>query len=132
MNVWLRPPQHIIVPRYRDRTVNPPERDTFILSGAEDLVPVSEPAPGVTRFRPRTEGLFARIERIQTAGEDFWRVRSKDGLMSLYGVPLPEGGDSAVVADPSDRTKVFAWKLTRTEDHFGNRMEYAYLRDNCQ
>src|SRR5262245_53394786 len=49
------------VPRYRDRAANPNERDTFILYGAEDLVPVSEPAPEVTRFQPRTEGLFARI-----------------------------------------------------------------------
>jgi hypothetical protein len=73
------------VPRYRDQAANVSERDTFILSGAEDLVPVYETAPGVTRFRPRTEGLFARIERVQTEGNDFWRVRSKDGLVSLYG-----------------------------------------------
>jgi Salmonella virulence plasmid 65kDa B protein len=69
------------IPRYQD------DRDTFLLSGAEDLVPVSETA-GVTRFRPRTEDLFARIERIQTAADDFWRVRSKDGLVSLYAAPV--------------------------------------------
>jgi hypothetical protein len=34
-------------------------KDTFILSGAEDLVPV-EKKEITTRFRPRTEGLFAR------------------------------------------------------------------------
>src|SRR3954467_9506959 len=43
------------IPRFVD------ERDTFVLSGAEDLVPVAV-APGMTRYRPRTEGLFARIE----------------------------------------------------------------------
>src|SRR5215213_3664544 len=42
------------IPRYAD------ERDTFLLSGAEDLVPVVE-VPGMTSYRPRTEGLFARI-----------------------------------------------------------------------
>src|SRR5262245_42724094 len=42
------------VPRYDDAV------DTFILAGAEDLVPVMTMA-GVTRYRPRTEGLFARI-----------------------------------------------------------------------
>src|SRR3712207_1169006 len=40
------------IPRYAD------ERDTFLLSGAEDLVAVGQ-MPGVTRYRPRTEGLFA-------------------------------------------------------------------------
>src|SRR5262245_25541136 len=42
------------IPRYRDNGADPKEQDTFVLSGAEDLVPVSEPAPGVTRFRTRT------------------------------------------------------------------------------
>src|SRR5438093_2640578 len=34
--------------------------DTFVLSGAEDLVPIDR-TNGVVRYRPRTEGLFARI-----------------------------------------------------------------------
>ena len=117
------------IPRYRDNGADPKEQDTFVLSGAEDLVPVSDPAPGVTRFQPRTEDLFARIERVQTAGDDFWRVRSKDGLVSLYGAPLPEGADPAVVADPTARAKIFCWKLARTTDPFGNRIDYQYLRD---
>jgi RHS repeat-associated protein len=117
------------IPRYRDTAVDQNERDTFLLSGAEDLVPVSQPEPGVTRFRPRTEGLFAYIERLQTAGEDVWRVRSKDGLVSLYGTPVGETGDPAVVADPTDRAKIFSWRLSRTTDPFGNRIEYTYLRD---
>src|SRR5687767_7914031 len=40
------------VPRY-DNVL-----DTFVLSGAEDLVPVRGAPPGTTRYRPRTEGLF--------------------------------------------------------------------------
>src|SRR4029077_7027972 len=52
------------VPRYDDA------RDTFILSGAEDLVPVQGAPPGATRYRPRTEGLFARIERFRDGGND--------------------------------------------------------------
>src|SRR6266702_1495700 len=65
------------LPRYLDAE----ESDTFILSGAEDLVPVLAEAGGkwqrptpeqrplqdgeyrVERYRPRVEGLFARIER---------------------------------------------------------------------
>lgn len=42
------------IPRYDDA------KDVFVLSGAEDLVAV-EQQPGVTRYQPRTEGLFAKI-----------------------------------------------------------------------
>src|SRR5512144_1572618 len=37
------------VPRYQGATKEKP--DVYILSGAEDLVPVGTPAPGVTRYR---------------------------------------------------------------------------------
>ncbi len=57
------------LPKYQDAQ----ESDVFLLSGAEDLVPaldvqgkVVEVKQGdyrVRRYRPRTEGLFARIER---------------------------------------------------------------------
>src|SRR3989475_8573709 len=59
------------LPQYRDAE----ESDVYVLSGAEDLVPVLQPdgtrfkddttAPGyvIHRYRPRVEGLFARIER---------------------------------------------------------------------
>lgn len=104
------------VPRYNEST------DTFLLSGAEDLVPISGGTPRATRYRPRTEGLFARIVRHRDATHDYWEVRSKDGLVSFYGTPETSASDPAVVADPSDGSKVFAWKLTRTEDPFGNRI----------
>ncbi|MCI0698184.1 FG-GAP-like repeat-containing protein [candidate division KSB1 bacterium] len=113
------------IPRYDDA------KDTFILSGAEDLVPVDESA-AMTRYRPRTEGLFARIDRHRDASNDYWEVRSKDGLVSLYGTPAAAGKDSAVVANPADRSRVFAWKLSRTTDPFGNRIEYVYERDAAQ
>ena len=117
------------VPRYRDDAADPADRDTFLLSGTEDLVPIASPAAGVTRFRPRREGQFARIERIRDAGQDFWRVASRDGLVSLYGT-APSGSDAAaVVADPADPRRIFAWKLAETTDPFGNRVEYRYRRD---
>ncbi|MBN1254276.1 MAG: VCBS repeat-containing protein [Deltaproteobacteria bacterium] len=103
-------------------------KDTFILSGAEDLVPVVE-SEAQTQYRPRTEGIFARIIHHRDSENDYWEVRSKDGLVSLYGTPHAAGDDPAAVADPSDRTKVFVWKLTKTVDPFGNRIEYAYGRD---
>src|SRR5437773_9171249 len=95
--------------------------DVFILSGAEDLVPVPAP-PGATfaAYRPRTEGLFARIRhrRSATTGlEDYWTVESKDGLVSTYGTPRSADApatwrDPACVAKPGDPSRIFAWKLT--------------------
>jgi RHS repeat-associated protein len=125
------------VPRYHDDAAVLRDRDTFLLSGAEDLVPVPGGQPGSRRYRPRTEGSFARIERHRDASDDYWLVRSRDGLVSYYGTPRPAGAnqdwqDPAVVADPAARRKVFAWKLTRTEDPFGNRIEYEYERDTIQ
>src|SRR5205823_2682345 len=66
------------IPRYDDA------RDTFILSGAEDLVPV-EPFRSITRYGPRTEGLFARVRHYHANAQDYWKVESKDGLTSIYG-----------------------------------------------
>src|SRR5262249_19781463 len=84
------------LPQYRDAE----DSDVFILSGAEDLVPLlvqnaqgewkRESLPvrtvnGLTyrvrRYRPRIEGLFARIERWTNtldATDVFWRSISKD------------------------------------------------------
>lgn len=103
--------------------------DTFILSGTEDLVQVAREG-NVTRFRPRTEGLFARIDRINDAQNDYWQVRSKDGLISLYGNSNSKGKDVSAIANPQNRKNVFAWKLTETKDTFGNRILYSYLRDS--
>lgn len=121
-------------------------KDTFILSGAEDLVPVevemTESSTEVqirSRYRPRTEGLFARIDHYHVVDKasgtilsNYWEVRSKDGLVSMYGTPGAAGNDPAVVAKPADRSRIFAWKLTRTTDPFGNRIDYLYERDAVQ
>ncbi len=106
-------------------------RDVFIISGAEDLVPVSDAPPGTTRYRPRTEGLFARILHHRTLSNNYWEVRSKDGLISLYGTQGVAGSDPAVVSDPGlpQQARVFAWRLSQTTDPFGNRIAYSYLHD---
>jgi hypothetical protein len=81
------------LPRYDDER----ESDVFLLAGAEDLVPVLTPAgarhidptgqPGyvVARYQPRTEGLFARIERWTRVsdGDVHWRSTSKDNVLTI-------------------------------------------------
>lgn len=116
------------IPIYDDK------KDVFILSGAEDLVEVPGAPEGATRYRPRTEGLFALIDHIHTSRQNYWQVKSKDGLISIYGTPRPENApdawtDPAVIADPVKPGKIFAWKLTETRDPFGNRIVYEYERD---
>ncbi|MGE3289369.1 MAG: SpvB/TcaC N-terminal domain-containing protein [Dehalococcoidia bacterium] len=103
------------VPRYDDGS------DVFVLAGAEDLVAI-----GGGAFRPRTEGLFARIDHRSGGPDDVWVVWGKDGLVSTYGTPGAAGADPAVVADPDDPTRIFRWLLTSTVDQFGNRIEYHY------
>jgi len=113
------------IPRYDDA------KDIFVLSGAEDLVPI-EHQPGATPYQPRTEGLFAKILHHRDANNNYWEVRSKDGLISQYGTPALAGNDLAAISKPVDRSRVFAWKLTRTTDPFGNRIDYLYERDVVQ
>jgi RHS repeat-associated protein len=125
------------LPRYRD-VADPadPESpaDVFILSGAEDLVPVGAPQAGRLRYRPRTEGLFARIDHVTGEAGDFWDVRTRDGLITVYGTPRPAGvngswRDPAVVADPGDPDQIFAWRITQTQDPLGNLVRYEYTAD---
>jgi hypothetical protein len=119
------------IPQYHDS-------DIFVLSSAEDLVEISRESASdgspVTHYRPRTEGLFAKITRY-TGNTDHWEVRSKDGLISTYGTPaiIPTSvadDHRAVVADPDDRRHVFVWRLTKTCDPFGNCIVYEYEREN--
>ncbi|MFI7598296.1 SpvB/TcaC N-terminal domain-containing protein [Actinoplanes sp. NPDC049681] len=115
------------VPLYDD------ERDTFVLAGAEDLVPVERLSPTRVRYRPRVEGLYAQIvhHRDPATGDDYWEVAGKDGLTSTYGTPRPAGADPAVLADPDPRRPghVAAWRLTETRDTLGNVIAYRYRWD---
>src|SRR5262249_35461576 len=105
------------------------DTDVFVLSGVEDLVRVS-PIGGRTRYRPRTETSFALIERIvdPAANHDYWEVRSKGGLLRIYGTPGVAGGDDRA-AIGRDASRKFAWNLTETRDPFGSRIAYTYVSD---
>ncbi|WP_239341091.1 SpvB/TcaC N-terminal domain-containing protein [Frankia sp. CiP3] len=112
------------------------DADTFVLSGSEDLAPVEELASIGTRYRPRTEGLFASIVRYRDVDsrQDYWEVTSKDGLVSRYGTRRPDSAtstwhDPALIADPSDPSHIFTWKLTETRDPLGNVIVYEYDAD---
>lgn len=125
------------LPRYCDGD----ESDVFILSGAEDLVPIldtsgqrphtTRPVHGITyavsSYRPRIEGLFARIERwtATDTGVSHWRSISRDNVTTLYGF---DTGSS--IADPSDPRKIFSYHICRTWDDKGNVAVYDYVPEN--
>lgn len=109
------------VPRYSGT-------DTFVLSGAEELAQVAGPTADVTTYRPRTEGLFARISHI-AGDDDYWQVATKDGLSSVYGDRADTPDRYATLADPTASSRRFAWRLSETRDPFGNRIVYDYRRE---
>lgn len=104
--------------------------DVFVLSGAEDLVPTDPPTRRdsytITSFRPRTEGLFSRIERWEDDNADVhWRAITKDNVTSIYGKTA-----SARLADPANPRRVYEWLLQETFDARGNHMLYEYSRED--
>jgi Salmonella virulence plasmid 65kDa B protein len=130
------------LPEYRDEE----EPDVLILSGAEDLVHTLKEANGkwdpdvvpgrigaddyvVHRYRPRIQGLFARIERWtrRRHGDTHWRSISKDNLKILYG----KTGESHI-ADPADPSRVFSWLICESYDDKDNAIRYEYKAENTQ
>ncbi|WP_437962143.1 SpvB/TcaC N-terminal domain-containing protein [Sorangium sp. So ce119] len=124
------------LPRYLDGDGS----DTYLLAGAEDLVPVrvasgDGTAPDIVdrgaylaeRYRPRVEGLFSRIERWvhRATGDVHWRAFTRDNVLNVYG-----RSPSARVSDPDRPGHVFTWLLEETHDDHGNVVRYTYKRED--
>jgi RHS repeat-associated protein len=128
------------LPLYQDD----PDQDTFILSGTEDLVPLRQERDGgweqvserrtvggrryaVQGYRPRIEGLFARIERWRDlgSGETHWRTITSGNQTILYGATA-----GSRIADPSDPARVFSWLICASYDDVGNAVVYDYLAED--
>jgi RHS repeat-associated protein len=134
------------LPKYVD---DGDESDVFILSGAEDLVPVYKKSPDgswardalsnlvddeesragylVKRYRPRIEGLFARIERWTRLldGDTHWRSISKDNILTVYG-----STSESRIADPANPNRIFSWLICQSYDDKGNAITYEYVAEN--
>lgn len=149
------------LPQYLDAI----DSDVFVLSGAEDLVPIyrqdddgswiaghpgfQRDADGfwvrdpsgdlviyedelggysVRRYRPRIEGLFARIERwskIGSPSDVHWRSISKDNILTLYGLDA-----NSRIADPLDASRIFSWLICESRDDKGNGLRYIYKKED--
>ncbi|SAL52365.1 FG-GAP/YD repeat-containing protein [Caballeronia cordobensis] len=151
------------LPKYQDAA----ESDVFVVSGAEDLVPVFRQDPDgawiaaqradlgfhretdgwvldasgrlvvhedefdgyrVRRYRPRIEGLFARIERWSKIGSQtdvHWRSISRGNILTLYGYD-----ENSRIADPLDASRIFSWLICESRDDKGNGIRYLYKRED--
>lgn len=133
------------LPRYADGI----DSDSFILSGTEDLVPCLTQTPAgnwvrmatsarivggqtyqIDCYRPRVEGLFARIERwhnTQQPADVFWRAISKENVTTWYGRTA-----ESRITDPADPTRIFSWLICESYDGKGNIIVYHYVGENDQ
>jgi RHS repeat-associated protein len=126
------------LPQYQDASAS----DVFILSGAEDLVPllVQDPTPRVVgegsyqveRYSPRIEGLFAGIERWTDTktGETHWRSISRDNVTTLYGKDNNSRIFDPADPDPQHPTRIFCWLICESYDDKGNAIVYEYAEEN--
>ena len=121
------------VPRYDDT-------DTFVLSGHEDLVPVTVPEGdfppvkvdqssgrrfAVRGYRPRIETEPLRIERwsaCDDADEVFWRTIDASNVTTVYG-RTPESRIADTSVQPA---RIFSWLVSLSYDAAGNAIEYVY------
>ncbi|HEY4243183.1 MAG TPA: SpvB/TcaC N-terminal domain-containing protein [Kofleriaceae bacterium] len=128
------------LPRYIDEPDLGDTPDVFVLSGADDLVPmrvsadadaaVDAPNQGdyrVVRYRPRVESAFARIERWRhrESGDTHWRTIDRTNVLSIYGSAL-----ASRVTDPARPDRVFSWLLDETRDDRGNICRYTYKAED--
>ncbi|QYR21090.1 hypothetical protein KZ483_25790 [Paenibacillus sp. sptzw28] len=135
------------LPQYLDEAGS----DTFLFSEAEDLVPeFAKEADGsfsldvggnyiikekdsqdgmftIRFYRPRIEGLFARIERWSrnTSQEIKWRIITRENVTTLFGWSA-----ASRISDPRDANKIFEWLPEFVFDDKGNCAHYVYKKED--
>jgi RHS repeat-associated protein len=137
------------LPRYQDTE----DSDVFILSGAEDLVPVfrrdlngkyildgsGNPVVDETvrdgyvvrQYRPRVDNLFAKVERWtrQADGDTHWRSISRDNVTTLYG--KDDNSRITCATDlASGPARAFSWLICQSYDKKGNATVYQYKSED--
>jgi insecticidal toxin complex protein TccC len=117
------------VPRYT-------ESDEFVDASGEVLVRVDDAATQtlnersfqVTRFMPRVEGRFDRLEYWQAQDDAtfaFWCVAAADGTQHVFGYT-----PAARVADPAAPERIARWWLEETVTPHGEHVYYVYQCEN--
>lgn len=141
------------LPRYLDAPFyDAKEADTYLFSEAEDLVLefqrgsdgffekdvdghyiIKEKTSSdnhyiIHYFKPRIEGLFARIERWTKtdSSEIKWRVISKENITTLFGWSA-----NSRIADPNAPSRIFEWLPEFVYDDKGNCSRYIYRAEDA-
>jgi RHS repeat-associated protein len=124
------------LPRYIDAA----DSDVFMFTGAEDLVPSMKEINGewkideqilesysIRRYRPRIEGLFARIERIKSSTQRtfYWKITTRENIVTYFGK-----SPSHQIADPANPSRVFKWLPEISFDDKGNCIAFEYKEEN--
>ena len=133
------------LPLYEDAN----ESDVYILSGAEDLVPLYQKDPmgnwiydkqgnlefdetsrdgyTIRHYKPRVEGLFARIERwtAQVDHDVHWRTITRDNVTTIYGKD-----SNSRIFSPTDPLRIFSWLFCGSYDSKGNAIIYSYKAED--
>ena len=127
------------LPQYRDGV----ESDIFVLSGAEDLVPVlvCDGEGSLASTNSSATGTASNaIGRASKAcspassagpalprGEAHWRSLSKDNVLTVYGFDA-----ASRIADPENPDHVFSWLICRSYDDTGNAIVYDYVAEDAR
>jgi RHS repeat-associated protein len=135
------------LPQYLDAV----DSDTFLFSEVEDLVPEfkknsdgsfqldivgeyiinerdsSDGLFAIRNYKPRIEGLFARIERWteKANGRIKWRVINKENSTTLFGWT-----DNSIISNPDDSTKIYEWLPEFIFDDKGNCSHFVYKKED--
>lgn len=80
-------------------------------------------------YRAKFEASFSRFEKWvdKGSGAIHWRMRSKDNILSIYGLnPAHE----TKIHDPKDASKTFIWLLEAQYDANGNAIKYEFKKED--
>ncbi len=124
------------LPSYPDTLDPGRDDDTFLLAGAEELVPL--PGSGVSttvggeryrvhRYRPRIDTAFSRIERWmhEASRTCHWVVSTGDNVTARFGPSAAQR-----VADPANPGRTASWLLAETVVPSGHVVRYEYAGED--
>lgn len=96
--------------------------DSFTLDGEELILTKKE--ENIWIYTAEDQKNFQRIEFRREESNPFWKIISKDGVVSIYGKD-----ETARISDP-ENNNIYKWNLQYSEDCKGNKTEYSYIKED--
>ena len=76
-------------------------------------------------FLERHQSSFAKIEKLGSGKDVYWKITHNDNSVSIYG-----GTPESKIFNPDNPEHIFKWLIASTEDAEGNRIIYQYNKFN--